>query len=326
MWLAYDHDWNVLTTSDRRSRIPRLLDMVGTVWRERQNYDVAQVDLYSGLAFIWAEAVCSALRLAGKPFIVTLRGGDLPAFSRRWPARARRLLNSADIVTAPSGYLAEEMRAFRRDIVLLPNPVDVASYRYRLRREARPTLVWLRAFHSIYNPTLSLRALSLLVDELPDVSLAMIGPDKGDGTLAEVQRLASELGLSDRVTFKGWVSKGEIPSVMDGGDIFLNTASVDNTPVSVLEAMASGLCVASTNVGGIPYLLENGNDALLVAPNDPQALASAVRNIVVKPGLAEKLSQAGRTKSCEFDWKVILPRWMELMTAASDRRRRPSEA
>ena len=64
---------------------------------------------------------------------------------------------------------------------------------------------------------------------------------------------------------------------MNNGDIFLNTTGVDNAPVSVVEAMACGLCVVSTNVGGIPYLLEHEYDSLLVPSNDPAAMATAVR-------------------------------------------------
>ncbi len=68
------------------------------------------------------------------------------------------------------------------------------------------------------------------------------------------------------VDFWASVEKSEVPAWLAKGDIFLNTTNVDNTPVSVIEAQAAGLCVVSTNVGGIPFLLENGKDALLVPP------------------------------------------------------------
>ena len=96
----------------------------------------------------------------------------------------------------------------------------------------------------------------------------------------------------------------------------MNTTNVDNTPLSVLEAQAAGLCVVSTNVGGLPYLLADGHDALLVPPDDPAAMAEAVRRAISEPGLAASLSRNGRAKAEEFDWTCVLPRWESLFEQA----------
>jgi len=77
--------------------------------------------------------------------------------------------------------------------------------------------------------------------------------------------------------------------------------------------MACGLCVVSTDVGGMPYLVENGEQALLVPPNDAAAMAGAVRRVLTEPGLAEKLSRAGRARAEEFDWSRVLPEWQKLL-------------
>ena len=74
----------VLTTSSRTNRVARLADMVWTVWKRRHEYSVAQVAVFSGPAFIWAEVVCAALRLIGKPYVLTLHGGNLPQFARTY--------------------------------------------------------------------------------------------------------------------------------------------------------------------------------------------------------------------------------------------------
>jgi glycosyltransferase involved in cell wall biosynthesis len=105
---------------------------------------------------------------------------------------------------------------------------------------------------------------------------------------------------------------------MNKGDIFLNTTHVDNTPVSVLEAMACGLCVVSTNVGGIPYLLEDEYDDLLVTSDDPVAMTTAVRRLLIEPGLAPRLSRNARQKAEQFDWSNILPQWEALLTSVGN--------
>jgi glycosyltransferase involved in cell wall biosynthesis len=311
--------WPVLTTSYKRGRVSRLLDMVGTVVRNRERYSVAQVDVYSGPAFFWAEAVCCALRLVGKPYLLTLHGGNLPAFARRWPGRVRRLLNSAVIVTAPSGYLLKQMEPYRTGLRLLPNSMDLNSYTFRLRHKAEPRLLWLRAFHSIYNPGLAPRALAHLKESFPTIKLTMIGPDRQDGSRQSAIETAAKLGVSENILWPGSVAKDQVPTWLDGADIFLNTTNVDNTPISILEAMASGLCIVSTNVGGISYLLEHEQDALLVPPDDPEALASAVRRLLTDPDLAARLSRNARRKAEQFDWATVLPKWKELLTAVSER-------
>ena len=99
---------------------------------------------------------------------------------------------------------------------------------------------------------------------------------------------------------------------MNRGDIFLNTTNIDNTPVTILEALACGLCIVSTNVGGIPYLLEDECDALLVPPDNAEAMALAVRKILTMPDLAKHLSQNARKKAERFDWRKIIPQWESL--------------
>ena len=94
--------WNVITTSSRTGRLARLTDMLHTVWSRRREYRVAQVDLYSGPAFFWAAAVCGLLRCLGKPYVLTLHGGNLPAFSENWRRLTQAVLGSASAVTLTS--------------------------------------------------------------------------------------------------------------------------------------------------------------------------------------------------------------------------------
>src|SRR5690606_12202159 len=116
--------------------------------------------------------------------------------------------------------------------------------------------------------------------DFPEIHLLMIGPDKGDGSFQSFQLTVKSLGIETEVYCPGAVAKRDVPSWLNKGSIFLNTTNVDNTPISVMEAMACGLCIVSTNVGGIPYLLEHELDALLVPPDDPEAMAAAVRRIL----------------------------------------------
>ena len=312
--------WKIMTTSSCPGRVGRLADFLLTVWRERRQYQLAQVDVYSGPSFVWAELVCQALRMARKPYILTLHGGNLPTFAQRHANRVRRLLQSAGAVTTPSAYLFEHMQAYRKDLVRLPNSLEIGKYLFGLRNCPEPNLVWLRAFHNIYNPSLAVKVLAGLVDDFPSVKLVMIGPDKKDGSLDVARSVAAKLGVLDKITFVGPVPKATIPEWINRGDILLNTPRVDNTPVSILEAMACGVCIVSTNVGGIPYLIADECDGLLVPDNDAMAMATAVRRLLEEEGVARRLSRNGRLKVEQFDWDAVLPQWERLFMDVAEKR------
>lgn len=310
--------WRIETASCVKSRVGRLVDMIWTVWTKRHAFDVAVVDLFSGPAFIWAELTSRLLKLLKKPLVMVLHGGGLPEFAAQHPQRMRTVLSRADRVLAPSRFLSEQMAPYAKGIELLPNGIELSGYQAEASTTVKPDLVWLRAFCRIYNPELAVDILARLKEEFPQLHLTMVGSDK-DGSLASVQTRATESGVADRLELPGGVPKNEVPVWLSKGCIFLNTTNVDNAPVSVIEAMACGLCVVSTNVGGLPYLLEDGIDALLVPPNDAEAMAAAVRRILTEPELAARLSRNARAKAEQFDWGIILPQWERLFTELGER-------
>ncbi len=302
----------VIRTSTRMQRFARLSDMLATAWTKRHSYDVALIDVFSGSAFVWAEATCLELQLMGKPFGLTLHGGNLPAFARSWPMRVRRLLSAARFVTAPSEYLRTELAPYRTGVRLLRNGIDVAAYRSASTGEGS-RLLWIRAFHEIYNPTLAIKVLSALARTDPEVTLTMIGPDKGDGSLAATKALAQRLDVARRVTIVGAVPKTEISRWLSKGDIFVNTTNVDNTPISVLEAMAAGLPIVSTNVGGLPFLLDHERTALLVPPRDANAMTAAIRRVRLNAALRQGLVDEGRGVVARYDWSAVIPEWQRVI-------------
>src|SRR5207247_1592596 len=144
----------------------------------------------------------------------------------------------------------------------IPNVVDLGAYPFRQRSLIRPRLFWMRAFHPIYNPEMALRTLAELRRAGSDATLVMAGPDMGH--MRAVQRMVGQMNLSGAVRFTGALDlRGKVREASDA-DVFLNTNRVDNTPVSVVEACAMGLPVVATEVGGLPDLLRDGHDGLLV--------------------------------------------------------------
>jgi glycosyltransferase involved in cell wall biosynthesis len=304
--------WNVITTSSQPKRIIRLVDIVSTIIRRRHDYSLANVEVYSGTAFIWAETACEFLRWLKKPLVLTLHGGNLPAFTHRWPKRVHDLLSKAAFVTTPSYYLQENLKPFREDIIYLPNGIDLQSYQFKLRNHPKPKLCWLRAFHEIYNPRLAVEVVAILQDSFPDIHLTMIGPDKGDGSLKASKQLVDRKGLGTHIHFAGPIPKADVPVFLQIGDIFLNTTRYESFGIAVMEAAATGLCIVTTDVGELRYLWSQGQNALLVPADDPTPMANAVRRILTEPGLASLLSARARQKAEQFAWPLILTQWERL--------------
>ena len=146
------------------------------------------------------------------------------------------------------------------------------------------------------------------------------------GLLERTRRTAADLGVADRVSFPGGIPQADVPAWLDSSDIFLNTTDINNTPVSVMEAMAAGLCVVSTDVGGIPFLLSDGEDALLVPAGDAAAMASAVRRLIGDERFSTQLSAVARQRAEGWDWSVVLPLWTGLLGAVSSGQRQPASA
>jgi glycosyltransferase involved in cell wall biosynthesis len=291
--------------------------MLSVAWDRRRDYDVAQVDVYSGPSFFWAESVCWLLRCIGRPYVLTLHGGALPEFARGREKRVRRLLESAAAVTAPSPYLVNRIACYRPDLRLIPNGLDVSAYAASHRAVLQPRLVWLRAYHRVYNPTLAVRVVSILAREFPEIQLRMAGPDRADSSKEQTIESVTSTGMQAHVEVGGGITKHSVPDFLATGDIFLNTTNVDNTPVTVLEAMASGMCVVSTNVGGIPDLLRSEVDSLLVPPNDEVAMAAGVRRLLTETCLAARIRGSSLARVHQFDWNVVLPQWQQLLTSTA---------
>jgi glycosyltransferase involved in cell wall biosynthesis len=205
------------------------------------------------------------------------------------------------------------MASFRRAVVV-PNGIDLSKYSGLVRPlSPAPHIIWLRSFHRIYNPCLAIKVLALLRREMPGAHLTMIGPDDGDGSLQCTQRLAEELKVEKSVSFAGPIPKSDVPLWLNQGHIFLNTTNVDNSPVSVVEAMACGLPIVSTSAGGISDLIDHEQNGLLAPPENAEALAQHVRTILYHPELAMRLVEGGRRTAAARDWQSIVPRWEALL-------------
>src|SRR5690606_1123978 len=247
-----------------------------------------------------------------------LHGGGLPERLKKSPRLSKTLFRKAFTNVAPSNYLLSQFaKKDYTNIIHIPNTIPLANYTFKKRHSLEYRLLWVRSFADIYNPTMALEVMELLQMKGNSVSLCMVGPDK-DGSMERCKALAKEKGLD--VIFTGMLSKSDWLKLSEGFDIFINTTNFDNTPVSVIEAMALGLPVVSTNVGGVPYLIEDGKTGILTEPDDATAMASAIMSLVNNPEKALELTENARAMVELFDWEVVKEQWRELIEKLDVRR------
>jgi glycosyltransferase involved in cell wall biosynthesis len=308
----------VYSYSGKKNKGIRLLEMVLAIFRHANTISVALIDTYSTAAF-WYAWICALFcRCLGVPFIPILHGGNLPYRLDRSPQMTKAIFGHAFVNVAPSGYLEAAFHDKGYKTSLIPNFIDIENYSFRLRRVLRPRLIWVRSFESTYNPEMSVSVLAELFKDYPDARLCMVGPEK-NGSMAKCRELVQELNVGSQVTFTGRLTRSEWTTLAVDYDIFISTTHFDNTPVSVIEAMALGIPIISTNVGGIPYLVEHSIVGLLSSDNDITAMVKNIKQLLESPDLAEKLSCNARKRAEAFDWKVIEKQWLELLLQCSSK-------
>ncbi|WP_299399532.1 glycosyltransferase family 4 protein [uncultured Gelidibacter sp.] len=298
-------------TSRKTNKVLRLLEMLWTTFSTRKKTDIVLIDTYSTQNFYYAVLVSRLCKILKLPYVPILHGGNLPHRLKHSPKLSKQLFEHASVSVSPSLYLKERFEAFGfRNVVYIPNVITLENYAYSPKTFDFPKLLWVRSFSKIYNPTLAIEILHELRKRGSKANLTMVGPD-ADGSLAEVKAFADALDVE--VTFTGKLAKSEWIALSKNYNVFINTTNYDNTPVSVIEAMALGLPVVSTNVGGMPNLINNGVDGILVPPDDKVAMADAICALFENPSHAAALAVNARLKVEQFDWGKVRGLWDEVL-------------
>ncbi|NVK51431.1 MAG: glycosyltransferase family 4 protein [Flavobacteriaceae bacterium] len=301
---------DVIKTSHRKNKVLRIFDMCFNLIKYRKKVDYVLIDVFSTSAFYYAYITSQLARILNLKYIPILRGGNLPFRLDRSRKKCQAIFNHSFQNVSPSNYLMNEFKTRGFTTILIPNTIKVENYIFKERKKLHPRLLFVRAFANIYNPTLAIKMLEHLKKEYPSAKLCMVGPDK-DGTLHEVKDIVKALKLEADVEFTGVLSQKEWHKKAEDFDIFINTSNIDNTPVSVIEAMALGLPVVSTNVGGISYLIEDKVNGLLVAKNDVKAMTLAIQSLL--EGNHKVIPKKARKKVEQFSWNVVKNQWINLL-------------
>jgi glycosyltransferase involved in cell wall biosynthesis len=279
-----------------------------TLWRNLKYADIAHIFSASYSSFLLAPLPAWLLsRLRRKRTLINYHSGECRDHLNR-SAIARRVLKATDLIMVPSGYLVDVLQEFGLEAKIVSNTVDLSQFHYRERRPLRPHLVCTRGFHPYYSVDVVVRAFAEVQGVLPEARLDLVG---GGPLEAQIRGLVQQLGLS-AVHFAGVAPHKEIARCYAAADIFINASSLDNMPVSVLEAFASGMPVVTTAPESMRYLVEHEHTGLLCEPGDAHALAQNVLRLLRDPELAARLVSNAREKVLRCSWPVVRQEWLEV--------------
>ena len=267
----------------------------------------------SGWAWhLFAAPALYVAHTSGVPVVLNYRGGDAERFFTRSYRTVERSLRWADDVIVPSQFLKDVFEKFGARARVVPNIIDLDRFRPSSQGSLNgsgPRVLIARNLEPIYDIETGIRAFATLRGSFREATLdvAGSGPER-----KRLEALAGELGLSDAVRFLGRVDNVDMPRLYAAADIALNTSLVDNMPISVLEALASGVPIVSTDVGGVPALVEDEREALLVPPRDPESMARTLVSLWRSPEKWSALRDAGLKKARTFGWDVVREQWAEV--------------
>jgi N-acetyl-alpha-D-glucosaminyl L-malate synthase BshA len=258
-------------------------------------------------------------RFLNTPYVVWAQGSDVYRanfFRKKIYSVVIKNANAVIALTKDMQQRIKEM--YNRDIFIIPNGVDLKRFSYLSRKEIRVNLnikdeekiiLFVGNLRPVKGVKYLIEAIKLIRDKNKNVRLFLVG----DGTEREyLENLTKEYDLEKYVNFLGKISNLKIPEYMMASDLFVLPSLSEGVPLVILEAMASGLSIIASNVGGLPEIIHDKENGFLVEPGQPEKIAEKVLQLLENEPLREKMSKNNKDKAKEYDWKAIVVRLEEV--------------
>jgi len=245
-----------------------------------------------------------AARLCGARPVLHYHSGEADDHLSRWGALVHPWLRLAKDIVVPSEYLETIFKRHGYRARVIQNVVDLQRFSFRRRYPVRPRLISTRNLEPHYRVDTVLEAFASLRAQYPEATLTVVGAGSQEQPL---RGLARSLNISPE--FAGQVSPDRMPGFYQAADIFCNASIVDNQPVSILEALSTGVSVVSTPTGDIPALIRDRETGLIVPPGSPNAMASAVSFLLQHPERADFMASHGREVGRRYTWECVRDQW-----------------
>jgi glycosyltransferase involved in cell wall biosynthesis len=262
-------------------------------------------------------------RVYGLPYLISLRGADVPSdevkrFAKHYkilrPA-VRWLWHDADAVVAVSNGLREYAFETTPDlpIEVIPNAIELSVFMPPLRRNNNGSvrLLFVGRLNAFKNVETLLEAMARLKEmNMGNFELQLVGEGE---RRAALERLVIDRGLTRQVHFLGWIDRNTLVERYHQADLFVTATTWEGMPNTVLEGMACGLPVVATRASGLEELVREGVNGYLVNINDPAALAERIALLINNPVERQRMGKESRKiAEREFAWEYIAEQYVEI--------------
>jgi glycosyltransferase involved in cell wall biosynthesis len=281
-------------------------------------------------ASFWRKALFIAPAHAlGVPYVLHMHGGDFERFYReRCGPFARRVLRflysrAQSVIALTDGWKrAIEAVVPEARVTVIPNPVEVPRVPAPVATN-EPRVTYLGVVKEAKGVYELLEAFGDVARLRPAARLVVAG----SGEIEKLRYKACERDLYEAIETPGWVGPTDKAALLQRASVFVLPSHFEALPMALLEAMAAGVPVIATRVGGIPDVVSDGRDGLLVEPRDPAALSAAIGALLDDPGERARLGRAARRRVSEsFSVEAVLPQVEALWAAHAAYAKRTSEA
>ncbi len=253
-------------------------------------------------------------KLLKKPYVIYGRGSDIYIYlsPRLRKLLAKLALTDADAVIALTNDMKQALQKLhRREVILIPNGVDIDKFSTLSREEARSKfnikdnermLIFVGRLTPIKGVRFLIKAMALIRQQHLGVRLLIVGDGEERQNLEE---LADKLNLKKWVSFLGQTPSERIPEYMVASDIFVLPSLSEGFPLTILEAMASGLPIVTTRVRGLPEIVKDGENGFLVEPQNPGQIAERVLLILSDDALRERMAKNNWQQAKQYSWQNV---------------------
>lgn len=302
--------YSITRTSFHVNKFLRLIDTVFTILKGRNRYEIAIVPWFNGSgSFYWQEVATRLLKFFKKKVVLVVHGGNIPAQVVVHPAQYQATLKRADVIVAPSQFVADKLQHLGYNVQVIENLLDLEQYQFIGKETFNLNLLWMRTIEPLYNPMMALQVVKILKEKGYQPKLYVAGQQKDKELMNKMQEFTRTSRIDGEVEFTDYADHARKLELVRLCDFYLCTNKVDNAPVSLIEMMSLGLPVVSTNVGGIPYLVHDNINGMLVNDEDAKTMADKLEMIHLDPGMGKEMVRNAVQFSKQFDAEKVIAKW-----------------
>lgn len=266
-----------------------------------RNYDVFHIHTCSHGGFISAVIGVTVGRRLKKRIVLTYHGGSGEVFFEKHTRFVKRFLLRTDTNIVLSGFLGAVFKKYGIPCVEIPNIIELDESKFVEREVVTPKFISVRSLEPLYNVECILLAFQKVKRVIPEATLLVLG---GGSQREDLEEMVSENDIRD-VTFTGRVDNSQIYDYLNQADIMLSAPRIDNMPVSLLEAFNAGLLVISSNVGGVPFMIEDGKTGLLFESDNADELAEKMIQAVKEPEKTRLMIKSAHATLGKYSWNKV---------------------